>query len=75
MSCYDVTVLQCYIGVKKIEYTMVFLVSFGKHQEDFYKALHVLKISLDELEEVSRCVCEFFSPLFISLFKIPYICD
>ena len=35
MSCYDVTVLQCYIGVKKIEYTMVFFASFGKHQEDF----------------------------------------
>ena len=35
MSCYDVTVLQCCIGVKKIEYTMVFLASFGEHQEDF----------------------------------------
>ena len=35
MSCYDVTVLQCYIGVKKDKYTMVFLASFGKHQEDF----------------------------------------
>ena len=44
-------------------------------REDFYKALHVLKISLDELEKVSRCVCEFFLPLFICLFKIPYICD
>ena len=30
-----VTVLQCYTGVKKNEYTMVFLASFGKHQEDF----------------------------------------
>ena len=43
MSCYDVTVLQCYIGVKKIKYAIGFLVGLGKHQEDFKKALQVFE--------------------------------
>ena len=60
ISCYDVTVLQCYIGVKKTEYAIGFLVGLGKYQEVFEKGLHVLKTFLGELEEVSRCVCDFF---------------
>ena len=74
-SCYDVTVLQCYIGVKKILFPMFFLASLGKYQEVFEKGLHVLKISLDELEDVSRYACEFSSSLLICLFKMTYICD